>query len=167
MFPWTKIHISPRASFPKHLFIVVIWLHHRQGGRLFAAHAGLIIAINRPWKMISYSGRYGFMRECVLILIMPERGTRQRVKGQEFHKVSLVKPGKAQKKKKKDNCFCWYCWTNWSKTRSGGFKFKTAAPPVRRLSATHACHIWNSVSCSALHTHYLQCAPSQHRQTIL
>lgn len=131
---------------PKSIFLPVLhfpnisllwWLHHRQGGGLFAAHAGLIIAINGPWKMISYPGRCGFMRECLLILIMPERGTRQRVKGQEFHKLSLVKPGKAQKKKE-DNCFCWYCRTNCSKTRSGGFKFKTAAPPVRRLSATRA-----------------------------
>lgn len=42
------------------------------------------------------------MRECLLILIMPERGRRQRVKGQEFHKLSLVKPRKAKKKKKEE-----------------------------------------------------------------
>lgn len=39
------------------------------------------------------------MRECLLILIMPERGARQRVKGQEFHKLSLVEPRKAKKKR--------------------------------------------------------------------
>lgn len=71
------------------------------------------------------------MRECVLILIMPERGTRQRVKGQEFHKVSLVKPGKAQKKKKKTTVFVDIAEQTGAKQGRAGSNLK----PPRRPSA--------------------------------
>lgn len=51
-----------------------------------------------------------------------------------------------------------YCWsgTDWE---------QMDLYDLKRTSVE--CHFWNTVSCSALHAHYLQCAHSQHRQTIL